>query len=535
MKKRLVWFFAALLFAFGGVIVRFSRLIEDESLQAAHEQSSVTVTVAQVRGTIYDCQLTPLTNVSTHYRAGIVSTPKAMTTLSETLSSQEWEELRTQLQSGKPVVWDLPFAVAPVAGVSQFAIPDRYEEEQLAAHVVGYVKDGITGVYGMEKVWDDFLMENSGSVTVTYRTDANGQVLQGGEIVVNNTLYHAQAGVVLTLDARLQNIVENVAAPLLDKGAVVIMKPDTGAIVAMASFPDFEPSQLETYLQSDSAPLFNRAIAAYNCGSVFKIASVAAALEAGVPNTQTFYCRGSLAVGANVIKCHHVLGHGKQAMADGFVNSCNPYFIQLLQLAGGSSLYRMASAMGFDRSLQLGGGYATAAAVFPAEKELLQPTTLANVSFGQGALVATPVHIAHMTAAVVNGGVAYSPTLVRGTVDAAGMVTETQQQAPLRLFSPKTAQELQAMMIRVVNEGTGASARPSTGGAGGKTGTAQTGWVSENGETMVQSWFTGFYPAENPQYVITVLSEDGGNTKKNAAPVFRKLCDELARAGYTDA
>ena len=90
------------------------------------------------------------------------------------------------------------------------------------------------------------------------------------------------------------------------------------------------------------------------------------------------------------------------------------------------------------------------------------------------------------------------------------------------------------MMIEVVENGTGTAAKPKVGGAGGKTGTAQTGWAAENGETMVQNWFTGFYPADNPQYVITLLAEDSGRTGESTASVFASLCDSLYRMGYIE-
>ena len=87
-------------------------------------------------------------------------------------------------------------------------------------------------------------------------------------------------------------------------------------------------------------------------------------------------------------------------------------------------------------------------------------------------------------------------------------------------------------MQYVVENGTGQAAAPRVGGAGGKTGTAQTGWVGEDGETMVQNWFTGFYPLDEPQYVITLLAEDSKRTGESTAPVFAELCDALYRAGY---
>jgi cell division protein FtsI/penicillin-binding protein 2 len=234
-------------------------------------------------------------------------------------------------------------------------------------------------------------------------------------------------------------------------------------------------------------------------------------------------------VGTNVIKCHHVLGHGWQDLSQGFVSSCNPYFIQLIRLAWSSALYRMASAMSFNSALVLAPGFSTASGVFPDEGTLLQPAALANVSFGQGELTATPIHIAQMTASVVNGGSVYPARLLAGQVSTDGYITPEDEEPPIRLYSGQTAAALREMMCRVVEDGTGATARPEKGGAGGKTGTAETGWLSADGSTMVQSWFTGFYPAQDPQFVITVVSEDAGNSKKQAAPVFKVICDELYR------
>lgn len=529
MKKRTVALFAAVLFAFSGILVRLYDLADEELRQAAQSQSTVSVTVARARGTIYDRELVPLTNAQTEYKASIAPTPEAMSALATVLPEEEWEPLYEQLQGGKPVVSAMGDTPSLSAGISLFTVPVRYSKGMSAAHVIGYLgDDGIHGATGIERALDEQLIAAGGEVTVTYETDGRGQVLSGGEVVVENTLSNAAAGVVLTLDSRIQSIVEARGSALLDKGAVVVLEPESGDILAMASFPTFEPSSLADYLEAENSPLFNRATAAYNCGSVFKIVSAAAALEANVPLTQSFYCAGSLPVGANIIKCHHVLGHGWQDVTAGFVNSCNPYFIQLIQLTGGEALYRMASAMSFDSALTLTEGLSTASAVFPTREELTQATALANVSFGQGDLAATPVHIAQMTASVVNGGTVVPSRLVLGSVDKEGRFTAAETEPPIRLYSQNTAARLREMMRAAVESGTGADARPSVGGAGGKTGTAETGWLLEDGSTMVQSWFTGFYPAEDPRYVITVLSEDAGRSEKNASPVFKAICESLA-------
>ncbi len=528
MSKRMIGVFAALLFAFSGLMMRLYRVAEGGWAQAASNQAKVTVTLAHARGTIYDRNGVALTNATARYKAAVVSTPEALTALAELLPSEEWESLREQLQNGKPVVTQLNEKLTMARGVTLALAPVRYAEEQLAPHVVGYVGDeGTHGVSGIEKAYDEWLNTCGGEATVTYETDGRGHVLPGGSVEVKNTLAAAKAGVVLTLDATIQRAVEVRCASLLDKGAVVVTDPKNGDVLAMASFPTFDTSNLAEYLTAENAPLFNRATAAYNCGSVFKILSTVTALESGVSATQPYTCTGSLRVGSNVIKCHHTLGHGRQELYDAFIQSCNPYYIQLIQQAGSGNLYRMAISLGFGSSLTLASGYVTAPSVFPTAAQLLQPTALANLSFGQGNLTATPLHIAQMTASVVNNGSFYPLRLVKATVAADGKQTEYPLEPMVRLYSESHAALLREMMRDVVEEGNGAAARPGHGGAGGKTGTAETGWLAQNGRTMVQSWFTGFYPAEAPRYVITVLSEDADTTGKQAAPAFKAVCDEL--------
>ena len=186
----------------------------------------------------------------------------------------------------------------------------------------------------------------------------------------------------------------------------------------------------------------------------------------------------------------------------------------------------MAVALGFDRPIILAEGWKTARAVLPSETELLSPAAVANLAFGQGALMASPVHIAQLVAAVVNDGEIIRPTLLKGTVDAQGNLTEEAIAPAQSAFSASTARTLREMMRVVVDEGTGRSARPFELGGGGKTGTAETGW-EQDGKAVVQSWFGGFYPSEDPEYVVVVLAEDAENTGGQSSPVFKQICEEL--------
>ena len=148
--------------------------------------------------------------------------------------------------------------------------------------------------------------------------------------------------------------------------------------------------------------------------------------------------------------------------------------------------------------------------------------------------MATPVHIAQLVATIVNGGEVIAPTLIKGTVDENGEFTEAAVSLPQRVFSEQTAHTIREMMLGVVtDEGTSPDAQPFPEGAGGKSGTAETGWI-EDGLEVVQSWFAGYYPADDPKYVVTVLVENRDARGETSAPIFRSICEELYLLDMTD-
>ena len=529
MKKRALVLFTLLLFILSGVVLQVYRLSDAYLSQAADQQGSVTVKVANSRGTIYDARLRPLTNAGEEYRLSVTPSPEAIAALSGMLDEEQLAAVSERLQSGKPAVVTLPEIPTNLEGSLLFKVPVRYGGRLLAPHLLGYMDgDGLHGLTGVELAFDEYLNSCGGQASVTYSVDAMGKPLQGIAPQVVNTLADAKAGVVLTIDQDIQKIAEEAAKRYMTKGAVVVMEPATGRIAAMVSLPDFQPGTVADSLDAADSPLLNRALCNYNLGSVFKITSAAAALEKGIPISTAFPCNGSVTIGNVTFHCHNRLGHGTLNMQDGFAQSCNPYFIQLMQQAGGSALLGMASNLGFDRSLILVDGLKTARATLPTAEELLSPAAVGNLAFGQGSLLGTPVHVAQMVAAVVNGGKIIRPTILKGYCDKEGRLSEETIEPEQTVFSKQTAQTLKDLMIYAVKEGTGASAQPtvSAGAAGGKTGTAETGWKSEN-KAVVQSWFGGFYPAENPKYVIAVIAEDSDNTKGKSSPVFKKICEDI--------
>lgn len=533
MKKRAIMMYLMIAVILGGLIFRIYQLNNNQLMQAAENQGTMTVSIANVRGTIYDNNLQPLVNAEYSPRYSIVPSPDTIAALSGVMEASVLEKLTHGLQDGKPTVLSVDALLPIMRNISSFLVPKRYSEPLLAPHVIGYLNsDGLHGVSGIELAYDEYLNKCAGKASVTYKVDGTRKLLAGQTPVIENTLKNAKAGIALTLNREIQEITEKATKQLLDKGAVVVMEPTTGRILAMVSMPDYQPSTVADCLNDSNSPLLNRALCNYNLGSVFKIVSTAVALESGISINETYTCTGSLRIGDRTFNCHNRLGHGKLNMTQAFKESCNTYYIQLMLKAGGTRLYNMATTFGFDRPIYLADGIKTARALMPTLESLAQSGAVANMSFGQGELTASPIHVAQLTSTVLNGGELIRPTLFKGYVDADGKLAEEALPPPTSVFSKETADKIKQMMLQVVENGSGAAAKPENGGAGGKTGTAETGLLDSSGTMVVQSWFTGFFPAEQPKYVITVMSEDSGNSGVRSSVVFKNIADELMKKGF---
>jgi cell division protein FtsI/penicillin-binding protein 2 len=533
MKKRLWILYGTVFTVLVGLIFRIYTLSDQYLARAANEQSKVSVTIANTRGTFYDRNLQLLVNDRTEYRAGVTSSEKAIAALSKVLDKKAFFDMNEILKTGRPAVVTLEKLAAAEEGITLFQVPKRYNERVLAPHLIGYMNaDQTEGLTGLEAAFDTLLSSYNGSASVSYTVDAKGNPLNGISPVISDTTAISKGGVQLTLDKQLQWEVEDIAAKYIKKGAVIVMRPQTGEILSMVSLPTFQPQAVADVLESSDAPLLNRALCRYNCGSVFKIVTAAAALEKGVSKDTVYNCEGKIQVGDTTFHCHNRLGHGLLTMTNAFAKSCNSYFIQLMNQNGGDALWRLAYRLEFNSKLTLCDGLSTEIGTLPDLQALQSPAVLANFSFGQGELTATPLHIAQLICTVVNDGKLVIPKIVKGYVDQEGNVNEISfsPAAGQQVFSGETASRLRDMMQAVVTEeGTGFSGKPLYGDAGAKTGTAETGWEkgAEEQYDVVHSWYAGFYPANQPEYVIVVLAENAENTGAKTATVFKKIADTL--------
>lgn len=528
-QKRTAVIFSSVILCFALLFLRVFLVATGDELQSvAKSQSSYTLTVDESRGTIYDCNLQPMVNCENSYVLSILPSDEAAAAVAGALPAEERTKVLTLFESGKPFLQktDNPYIYAK--GIDVFNIKHRYAEKQLAAHIIGHLDSEGKGAMGIERAYDDLLTANSGRLSVTYTVDALRRPLASIAPEVTRDNYENPQGVVLTIDKEIQQIAEEEGARMIQKGAVVVMEAQTGKIRAAASFPSFSPTDIAACLNDKNAPLVNRCFSAYNVGSTFKLSGLAAALEAGISTDYKYTCVGNITADTLNFYCHNRAGHGVLDMNGALEHSCNPYFINLGQQTGYDKLYEMAVRMGFGRADELGQGVKTASGSLPEMASLQNKAVLANFSFGQGELTATPVQIAKLVAVFANGGKMVYPSVVEGVSDATGtqVVVNYEQPQAYQVISQSIAETVKQMMVNVVAEGSGKNAKPIKNGAGGKTGSAQTGIYEEDKE-IVHAWFAGFFPAETPKYVVVVLNEGMDSGGDYAAPVFKEIADRV--------
>ncbi len=440
-------------------------------------------------------------------------------------------------------------------GVDVFVEPVRhYPRNELAAHVMGYVgkadladeagEDGfqfylpeMEGKVGIERVFNDVLAGEPGGRLL--RIDASG--FKHAENIEREP--RPGADVVLALDVRIQALAETALKDTA--GAVVVIDPANGDVLALASSPGFNLNQfvpvLTTALWNESnedpaKPLLNRAIAeVYAPGSVFKPLVAIAALESGrvTPET-TFDCTGRFERGAFRMGCWNLQGHGPVSMRRGIEQSCNVYFASAGLLCGYEAIEAVAQNAGLGRKtgIALDG---EARGLVPGEvwkRRVMHDGwrfgDTCNVSIGQGPLTVTPLQMAVVAAALANGGTLYRPRLVVGVRDRDGSFRTNMPPVVVRHlgWSPATMAVVRGGMHDVVMApaGTGKRARIEGVEMAGKTGTAEFG---EKGSGKKHGWMLVFAPFDQPRYAAAMVVDEAVSGGLTVGPRMHELMDGI--------
>ncbi|HPU44873.1 MAG TPA: penicillin-binding transpeptidase domain-containing protein [Thermoclostridium sp.] len=425
---------------------------------------------------------------------------------------------------------------AGITGLSILEVPVRNSEDMLAAHIIGYVDEkGEEGLSGIEKAYQDTL-KNGGGVFAGVLADAGDTAMEQFGYRIQDTTGVGRLNIRTTLDYHMQEIVEETMDLMVDRGAVVILDILNGDLLAMASRPAFNPSDVGSALKDKAQPLFNRALGEYIPGSIFKIVTAAAALEKGISPETSFDCPGYVMMGDLMMKCWNYDrgGHGTLNMAQGFAQSCNSCFISLGQMVGKRDIIAMAERLGLGKRTGLYlQGIGEPYGLLPNTMGYTSAAETANLSIGQGDLLISPVQAARLVSVIANGGILNRVSVIDCIVNDQGeKIRNIKSPAWERVLKKETAEALHRMMMMTVEDGTGRLADiKGFGGSAGKTGSAETGWVQDN-RGVLHAWFVGYFPVDNPRYAMCVFIEDGASGGRSAAPVFAEISARILDLGY---
>ncbi|MCF8009785.1 MAG: penicillin-binding protein 2 [Clostridiales bacterium] len=426
------------------------------------------------------------------------------------------------------------------AGIYILPFKCRYSSSSLACHVTGYPGkipslevyrefesnsgknynyDDWIGITGIEKFYERYLKGDFAARQAFIPIDAVQRPVSR-EVAFRHVPDKNRYDVITTIDRHIQEAVQDVMDREVPSGAVVVMEPGSGNILASASCPGYNPDPEKMPGNNRQDGVFiNRATSFYQPGSLFKIVLACAALEEGAagPDT-TFTCLGAE---DSPVRCWYSPGHGEITLYEALINSCNPAFVQLGQKLGARTIIEYAHKMGLSDSRIIG---------FPENDETRQdwsavakPNNLANSSIGQGPVLTTPVQITAMMNIIASGGRYYRPRIIK-KLSSPDSEISFPAASPEKVISTKTAGTLKEMLYGVTRKGVGRNAFLKNCGSSGKTGSAQ---VSSGGNENINAWFSGYFPSENPEYVITILVEDGKSGSESAAPVFKEIAQKL--------
>lgn len=501
------------------------------------------VPIDVARGDILDCHGIPMTNNAKHF--SIVIFPRQILDVNQTIlnlsevmghnvSIKIYEAYKNKvpvkIESNVDAATAQKINATGLSGIVAVEEKMRYGSSSLAAHIIGYINSADNkGVSGIEKMYDDVLRGNHPEYLAAM-IDAGQQIIPGlGYKRLNLAEGNDPKNIVLTIDSRIQKVVEDNMDKYIEKGAVVVMKPHTGEIVAMASRPNFDANNLNQYLKQNSAPLLNRAITAYQPGSVFKLAVASVAIESGLvkPN-DIFFDPGYIDVNNLRFKGwdYDIGSHGKLTFTEALAYSSNPIFIETGLKIGADQLVSYAKKFGFGSHTTL--DFANEEDGNLPSPDNLYPGELANFSIGQGVFEATPLQVAVLVSMIVNDGIKVDPYIVSKMTNHDGTIVKNYQMSTgTRILSHKTAEQMKEMMKAVTTYGTGQAAYVEDGGSAGKTGSAETGRKNVEGKGVSHAWFAGYAPLAEPKYVVVVFVENGMSGGDMAAPIFRDIMSQI--------
>lgn len=373
-----------------------------------------------------------------------------------------------------------------------------YNYHETFSHVVGFVGMGHSGI---EERYNFRLQNLSLEIVQRIENATSNSHLQGDSLV-------------LTVDGELQKFAHSLLGN--NKGSIVVIEPSTGSILAMVSYPNFNPNEISANWQNliqdtENSPLLNRGTQGlYAPGSVFKIVTSAAGME-HVEDFENFVhnCTGYITIQGNTIRCYNNVAHGVMSMAEAFSVSCNTYFVALAETIGMENLQNTANILYFNQLIPFSLANSISQFVFDYNDDISE---LMQASIGQGRVLVTPLHMAMLAGAIANDGLMMKPYIVDYAVTSQGRSRGvTSPQILDRVFTSEESEKLFSMMTQAVQSGTGAPASVAGVQVSGKTGTA------ENNQGEAHGWFVAFASNGDSQIALSIMLENSGGASRPLA------------------
>lgn len=424
-----------------------------------------------------------------------------------------------------------------------------YPYGNLASKVLGFTGGDNQGIIGLEVIYEEYLAGTEGQILTV--TDARGIELPSEgerrrEPIPGDDL-------VISMDYNIQMYAQQLAEQTMlakeaESVSIIVMRPDTGEILAMTNAPEFDLNRpfelnqagnlLEISVSDNGMTSEERQEAlnrmwrngcindTYEPGSTFKIITATAALEAGIVTLEeTFHCPGFTVVDDRRIRCHKTQGHGSETFLQGFMNSCNPVFVNIGLRLGVERFYDYFGQFGLltKTGIDLPGEAAT----IMHREEDIGPVELATISFGQSFQI-TPIQLVTTVSEIINGGRRVTPHFGVCTQDAQGNINHIfEYPVTENVVSSETSETMRYMLEQVVSNGGGKNGQVAGFLVGGKTATSQT--LPRSNGVYIAS-FIGFAPADDPKVLaLAIINHPQGTYYGGqiAAPVVRQLFENI--------
>lgn len=552
LKKRLLAVFVLVSFCFVAIILRlgYLQLIKGKWLQVkAMDQWTRDLPLNATRGGIYDTNgVTLATNYSSYdvyVRPSMVDDAMGVSkVLSDTLGinfdkvyskvvDRYVSEVLIRLQVSKEKV-----DIIKSSGYKGILFSENnsryYPLSSTLTQVLGFTTIDNVGQAGLEAYYNKYL------------TGVNGYVVEESDVKgvkLSNTLTTYMPSISglnleLTIDANIQIFTENALVKLMEeqkpkRASAIVMNPNTGEIVAMATLPNFD---LNNIPRDNVSALMETVkniniVDVYEPGSTFKCVTMANAIDTGVAHlSDSFYDPGYRMVDGEKIKCWKLTGHGAETLSDGLCNSCNSVFVDLALRMGKENMYKMFEKFGFGEKTSV-DFYGESAGII-MDSFLSKTVDVARMGFGQ-AIAVTPLQEINAICSIVNGGTLYRPYFVKRITNSDGeVVAENYPTTLKKTISKETSEIMKNMMEEVIKKYSGYYSYIPGYRVSGKTGTTQKYSEGKISGTYIAS-FVGCFPADKPDYAILILADEpsGGSYYGSivATPYAKLIIEDIIK------